>query len=252
MFDHEIAWIYVPLTAQDKITAMEIRQNVTTDRPHHFTIWTKTGKIIVGTPQRATNSSRTRANNTPRRPGRGILYEMEEDSRRPLNLIHEIPSSGLMKFIGTDADKQTETTEVDVDPHHVWPLAYAFFSSASLEGVSSVRVFSDKRRSLCKGILFEYENGSKRAVGQCRLGWDHVHYWRKPLSMFYGSATYQFTDPNTPYHTIRHKSVQVRFDSESDHVAEDGTRDENYYPMKGCLNFWFRINDVEIEIVNPS
>lgn len=153
-----------------------------------------------------------------------------------------------MEFIGTDADKQTETTEPNIQPEH-WPLERAFFSFASLEGVLNVHVFSDKLRKLCKGILFEYENGSKRTVGQCRLGWDRVQSWQKPLSMFYESASYQLTYPDDILDPVTHKSVRVTFDSESDHVSEDGTFEKNFYPMRGCLNFWFLMNDVEIEIV---
>lgn len=39
MFDQEIVWIYIPLTVQDQITAIEIRKYVTEDeRPHYFTV----------------------------------------------------------------------------------------------------------------------------------------------------------------------------------------------------------------------
>ncbi|KAL7950230.1 hypothetical protein V8C42DRAFT_309859 [Trichoderma barbatum] len=249
-FDHQLAWIYIPLTAQDKITAIEVRKNITMDSPHHFTIWTKSGKIIVGTPEKTVRPWRTRPSQAARQPDRRILYEIDEDARRPLSLVHSIPISNFMTFIGTDADKQTETAEVDVGPQHVWPLRHAYFSSASLEEVLKAHVFSDKRRNLCKGILLEYENGSKRALGQCRLGWDRVQSWRKPLSMFFAYASYQFTMPDDAYRPHSHRSVQVTFDSESDHVDEDGELDPNFYPMKGCINFWFLVNDVKIEIVD--
>ncbi|PKK41124.1 hypothetical protein CI102_14443 [Trichoderma harzianum] len=228
MIGHEIVWIYIPLTAQDQITAIDIRKYVTEkERPHHFT--------------------RNGPGTFSWEPAVGTLYEAG-DTRRPLALIHHVPSSGSMEFIGTDADKQTETAEPNVQRQD-WPLHRAFFSFASLEGVLDVHVFSDELRNLCKGILFEYENGSKRTVGQCRLGWDRVQSWRKPLSMFYDSASYQITDPAGVRDPVRHKSARVTFDSESDHVSEDGTLDKSFYPMRGCLNFWFLINDVEIEIV---
>ncbi|OPB38363.1 hypothetical protein A0O28_0014680 [Trichoderma guizhouense] len=247
MFDHEIVWIYIPLTAQDQITAIEIRKYVTEEeRPHHFTIWTETGRFIVGCPQ-TREYQRSGPGTFSWEPAEGILYETG-DTRRPLTLIHHVTSSGSMEFIGTDADKQTETTEPNIQRQD-WPLHRAFFSFASLEGVSDVHVFSDKLRNLCKGILFEYENGSKRTVGQCRLGWDRVQSWRKPPSMFYDSVSYQITDPAGVLDPVRHKSVRVTFDSESDHVSEDGTFEKDFYPMRGCLNFWFLSNDVEIEIV---
>lgn len=67
--------------------------------------------------------------------------------------------------------------------------------------------------------------------------------------MFYESGSYHITDPTGVLGQVRHKSVRVTFDSESDHVSEDGTFGKNFYPMRGCLNFWFLPNDVKIEIV---
>ncbi|KAL6698217.1 hypothetical protein J3F84DRAFT_406505 [Trichoderma pleuroticola] len=247
MFDHEIVWIYIPLTAQDQITAIEIRKYVTEEeRPHHFTIWTETGKFIVGCPQ-TLEYQRNGPGTFLWEPAEGTLYETG-DTRRPLTLIHHVPSSGSVDFIGADADKQTEATEPNVQPEH-WPLHRAFFSSASLEDILHVRVFSDKLRNLCKGILFEYDNGSKRTLGQCRLGWDRVQSWRKPRSIFYDSVSYQIADPDDILDPVTHKSVWVTFDSESDHVSEDGILEEKFYPMRGCLNFWVLLDDVEIEIV---
>ncbi|KAJ4864924.1 hypothetical protein T069G_01454 [Trichoderma breve] len=247
IFDHEIVWIYIPLTAQDQITAIDIRKYVTEEEaPHHFTIWTETGKFIFGCPQ-TLEYQRAGPGTFSWGPAVGTLHEMG-DTRRPLTLIHHVPSSGSMEFIGTDADKQTETTEPNIQRQD-WPLHRAFFSFASLEGVLNVHVFSDKLRNLCKGILFEYENGSKRTVGQCRLGWDRVQSWRKPLSLFYDSASYQITDPAGVLDPVKHKGVRVAFDSESDHVSKDDTLEKNFYSMRGCINFWFLNNDAEIEIV---
>jgi hypothetical protein len=48
-----------------------------------------------------------------------------------------------------------------------------YFSSALLAEIQCAYIFEDDELGLCRGILFEYKNGSSRAVGQCRLG----HTW---------------------------------------------------------------------------
>ncbi|KAM0258087.1 hypothetical protein ACHAQJ_003992 [Trichoderma viride] len=234
-YDGRIVWIYVPLTAQDAITAVGVRKNVTIAQPHYFTFYTKTGgEIVVGTPHRAGP------------PGRLVLYKLEKDARRHLNLIHSVPISGLMTFIATDADEHTETTDADIQPT-IEALPRAFFSSASLEDILNVHVFTNEWKNLCRGVLIEYEDGSKRSLGQCRLDMDVVQSWHKPLSFFHVPGLYGRREGGS---TVESKCVQVAFDSESDHVLEDGTLETNYYEMKGRINFWFTLNDTELQIVD--
>jgi hypothetical protein len=45
-----------------------------------------------------------------------------------------------------------------------------FYAHASLNNVYRVRIFQDEDSSLCKGLLFEYDDGSQQAVGQCKFG----------------------------------------------------------------------------------
>lgn len=151
-----------------------------------------------------------------------------------------------MSFITTDAENKTVTTEVQPDRESFSDM---LVSSASLEGILNVHVFSDKQRNLCKGILIEYEDGSKRALGQCRLGWDSVTSWRRPLSIFYVPVSYKGVEPDDFLTSARiHKGVRVAFDSESSHVAEDGTLEGHFHEMKGCLNFRFTFTDDELDI----
>jgi hypothetical protein len=58
-----------------------------------------------------------------------------------------------------------------------------YCSSAPLARVSAATVFFDKETELCLGILFQYENGGLRAVGQCRLGFDPYKKYAEPLTM---------------------------------------------------------------------
>lgn len=171
-----------------------------------------------------------------------------------------------MTFIRPDADIITDGTANDqfvapvidmpptissLDPVDVTPSLppKAFFSSAPLEGILNVHVFT-VWGGFCKGILIEYENGSKRALGQCRLGLDRVQSWHKPLSMRYVPGEYQRNDSDTVRETLMAKSAQVTFGCKSSHVTEDGSLEKNYYELKGRLDFWFTLHDVELQFVD--
>lgn len=158
-----------------------------------------------------------------------------------------------------DADGQNTTVAIHVPPMitSLNPgavtsslLPKAFFSSASLEGILNVHVFTVSWKKLCKGILIEYENGSKRAMGQCRLGLDEVQSWHKPLGMHSVPAEYERNVCDLINESRTSKSAQITFDSESSHVTEDGSLEENYYELKGRLNFWFTFHEVELQFVD--
>ncbi|EXL82441.1 hypothetical protein FOPG_04658 [Fusarium oxysporum f. sp. conglutinans race 2 54008] len=42
-----------------------------------------------------------------------------------------------------------------------------------LQGTIRIDIFTCKTTGLCRGMLFEYDDGAQRAVGQCRIGIDH-------------------------------------------------------------------------------
>ncbi|PON29443.1 hypothetical protein TGAM01_v201692 [Trichoderma gamsii] len=261
-----VEWIYMPLTARDEITAIRARTQVTPDTPHNFTFYTKAGgKIAVGTPYK---EGRTRhGNGQVLNLGRDEVYTLEKDSWRHINLIYSIPASGLMTLIRPDAeividgnvDEQNTVIAITISPTitSLYPgavssslLPKAFFSSAPLEGILNAHVFTVGWKKLCKGILIEYENGSKRALGQCRLGLDEVQSWHKPLSMHYVPEEYGRTVGDLINESRTSRSAQVAFDCESSHVTEDGSLEENYHELKGCLNFWFTYHEVELQFVD--
>lgn len=66
------------------------------------------------------------------------------------------------------------------------------FSDASLESVVHASVFrrklvrpSQPDKYYCMGISFTYQNGGKRAVGECRIGVDGCVDYEKPVEMFH-------------------------------------------------------------------
>ncbi len=63
-----------------------------------------------------------------------------------------------------------------------------YHSSASLENVKCARVFLATEYGPCTGILFEYDNGSQRTLGQCApLVWPERRFYR-PLWFYHRSV----------------------------------------------------------------
>lgn len=123
-------------------------------------------------------------------------------SKDPTGLIYHKPELGHVQRLS--ADKEWRGTP-EVRPFanltfksHVQPTGmsrhkHALFSEAPLERVARVAVFwhelTHKRPSrefYCTGLLFEYEDGSERAVGECRLGVEFCQIYEKPVEMLYG------------------------------------------------------------------
>ncbi|KAL6898637.1 hypothetical protein GGI43DRAFT_428333 [Trichoderma evansii] len=239
-----IVWTYMPLTAKNTVTAIRIRIHVSKENPHYFTFYTETGeRIVVGTPYNETHSLHR-------------VYKLGKDERRHFNLIHSVQKSGPLtaiqpdnaEIVTDDSNSEYATTAINIPPtissfksrtRTTSPLPKAYFSSASLEGILNVQVFTGGLENLCKGILIEYENGTQRALG-----------WYKPLSLHYMVTKVQWAvdDVWDPIETSI--GARVTFDSESRHMSEDGTLEENYYEMKGRLIFWFTFHAAELQFVD--
>jgi hypothetical protein len=112
------------------------------------------------------------------------------------------------------------------------------FSSASLEAVKFAAVFLQEGSTLCRGVLFEYDNGAQRAVGECRIGVQASTTYATP------SVLCVFGEPE-----LASEAVTVEF-AKSDHHHEDAGG-WDCYPMSGVLNFWFTYNQTYLDF-KPS
>ncbi|KAK3943303.1 hypothetical protein QBC46DRAFT_44724 [Diplogelasinospora grovesii] len=136
-----------------------------------------------------------------------------------------------------------------------WSLSWA-----SLDSVRQVKVFFDEdlgSSGACRGLLFEYENGGQRAVGQCRIGVD-------PNRIYGGSTndrpSHLCCVPMAPLRLPGTKQevspLKIVFDASSSsssnrelgHSHDRGEGDWACFPMKGRLIFWLRAGEVRINI----
>lgn len=167
------------------------------------------------------------------------LYTVAEHQHA--TLLHNSPCNSGLPVIRVDTDYEIIPCGVQSD---VPPLPAACSSSASLENILHIQVFTDTSTKLCKGIMIEYNNGLKRALGQCRLGMDSVQSYKKPSNLSYAS-TYQ---PACGKHKISCKGVHVTFNSQNQLPLQDGELIWEHYEMRGQLYFWFTTHEVYLQV----
>ncbi|KAL7796906.1 hypothetical protein V8C43DRAFT_329315 [Trichoderma afarasin] len=228
VYECDLIWTYIPLTAEDKINEICVRRYNDIESACTIALKMKSGLSTIGTlPSNGQNFDEAR-------------YTMEE--QHPL-LIHNIISGDPISYIGLNTTPKTITGGV-IRTERL-PFVSTYFSSASLENVLDVFVFTDYSTKLCKGIMIEYSNGLKRAVGQCRLGLDSVQKYNRPLKLSYAAAKYQSLCEKR---CGTCKSVYVSFDLKNDLHLRDEELSWKHYEMKGKLSFLFEKHDTMLHV----
>lgn len=123
------------------------------------------------------------------------------------------------------------------------PILHANLSSAPLRNVTRMHISEDEEFHFCRGILFDYENGAQRAVGNCRLGLDPLKTYLSPVRICYLPITFSRTHSNTIY-----RSIRIESGCEATHVHGEGAWICS--AMVGNLDFWF--SEKEEIVVNVN
>ncbi|CAI4211120.1 unnamed protein product [Parascedosporium putredinis] len=243
-----LCWVYVPISKNDTVLSLDLRAR----EPNFYTQWPSlllhtelTGLNIFGT------FLKSEFPPPPRPP--------------PLHaLLHPLPH-GHVIGMGTAArtrDPVKRPTPLS-RPETIVPNFLAMdllikFSSAPLDAVRVATVFHHPDQPhLCLGIIFDYENGGSRAVGQCRLGHDATTVHHRPTRVCVRNVPQLHEgEPELQWTT------KVAFSSGSDHSHEsgggggggggDGEGDGDgmrCFSMKdSVLDFWFTAREFCIEI----
>lgn len=165
--------------------------------------------------------------------------------QHPLTLIYERPEGEAVTFVGgysdgtvplaalqleADEQKDTEAEPAFTFQYRKQPFRSASYSSAPLNNVYRAQVFYERGASACRGIVLEYRNGSKQALGQCKLGVDQSEEYLEPTQLCCSS--------------LGKNSVQVRFSNGSSHKHEESGW--TCCLMRGVLEFWFSDKEVKL------
>jgi hypothetical protein len=131
-----------------------------------------------------------------------------------------------------------------------FPKNYSWYyhSYAPLEGVRQVRVFYEDDGIHCAGMLFEYENGGQRALGQCRVHVARSRTYERPSSIAY-AHTYTVIHVAVAGLPTYHHRVRVHFDG----LPEDVVLDEWWHvAMEGTVDFWFKHDQVVMSVTGKE
>ncbi|GKU07225.1 hypothetical protein FLAG1_10981 [Fusarium langsethiae] len=212
-----IIWIYLPISKNDRLLVLGVRQG----RRSGMNILIRTrhaGDIIIG---------------------QHIVREFKDmclGRSAPVTIVYGEPREGSpVTFFGAYC-KPTCQPELPKP----FPLARsspnplgdeAYYSWASLDRISSTLTFNDRETGFCKGIMFQYQNGGCRTVGQCRWHLDLVTRVEHPDVFRFRTESYP-----SRWDRLLH-AVRVKFQ----HHSQDERADEGWkcQPLKGFVQVWF-------------
>lgn len=222
-------WIYMPISKQDRPLLLGVRES-RQSRNQCFVIRTKLVGDVVVRPQCL-----------------GAVRDANLGTSAPVTMIYGDPQQGRSEcFFGAycrvPADQGLTKPFCLPNPSGS-PLGNeAYYSCAPLNGVISALVFYDEITGACRGILFCYWNGGKRAVGQCRLQVDPSVRVAQPLYLCFR------VDSWTSRYNITSYRTRVRFKQASQ--ATGGVEEEGWETrrMEGIVKFWFTLESCFIVV----
>jgi hypothetical protein len=99
----------------------------------------------------------------------------------PSTLIHHVTEEQVVCAIGVysenDDGRANSLTPLPAPLGYKQPFYAACWPPAPLSSVHRAGVYYDDQTEFCVGILLEYENGSQRTVGQCRINVHPIEYY---------------------------------------------------------------------------
>jgi len=223
-----VYWIFLPLTPQERITAVGSRR---ADQP--------LSDILI-----KTNLKRVSfLGQWQSEPGKAICL----GKGPPTTLLYDEPECGkpisIVAVYCANSDSNKHTAEEFLCPAPLdCPLVgkdVVYHSSAPLDSVKCARVFLATEDGPCRGILFEYDDGSQRAVGQCAPYVWLERRFHRPLWFYHRSVQGRFG-----------LSVLVTFA-----LAPLQAKDCSGFfceRMAGTVTFWMSWNSVALVVDNGT
>ncbi|KAK8001404.1 hypothetical protein PG991_013626 [Apiospora marii] len=163
------AWVHLPIPKGEEILAIAVRMThgshheLSTQKPCFLFRMKLTGDVALGP-----NYS-------------GDYEDVNLSQASPELLIYNTLSAGPATLFGAyprrvrgqenDTERNDDDNSRDNDGNS---NSQALFFSAPLDNVTRLQVLGDPGSGHCHAVLLDYANGSRRALGNCRLGVDPV------------------------------------------------------------------------------
>lgn len=173
----------------------------------------------------------------------------------PSSSLSSSPSSSSLQLLPHDGDNNRPIEPFG--PHGVPnpSLGNWCFSTAPLTNITRIRVL-ESVFGFCQGILFDYENGARRSVGNCRIGVDRMVTYSDPSHMCYVPTK----------HVRRRKDLNIRPGPQGERQAVrvvggcsgPSTHDHEdggwicCSPLRGEVNFWFTSDGSVMSLTAPA
>lgn len=172
----------------------------------------------------------------------------------PTTLIYDASAHDGVSFIGALPRPQPDPSDDEIwnydttgrapyDIYREYAETNFHLSSAPLRGVILAEVFQRGQRPECRGILLTYKDGSKRTVGDCRLGIDPSQRFERPDRLCVAVGGEENRRPGIP----RPFYVKVRFQNGAARVKGWKTS-----KMEGHIYFWFTANLHYVEVISEK
>ncbi|KAF5265317.1 hypothetical protein FOXYS1_3867 [Fusarium oxysporum] len=177
-YEPHLVWIHIPIPHGDRIMRFGLRtwRNEHEEPANHHTALLMTTKLAGDF-------------------SLGPSFDMEDQNflfqGTPTVLVHNTPGKGGITLLGIAGDEPQETLPaprfpvISLSPYELAYGGNAITVDISLKGTVRVDIFKDSSTGCFRGFLLEFENGSQRTAGQCRVGVDPVTVCHKPVSFCY-------------------------------------------------------------------
>lgn len=167
------------------------------------------------------------------RPDGGTSFLLSQGP--PATLVYGVQYGRPISFLSPyyDGNHSKEAAITSYSPPVEDDCSYPHWHSsyADLENIRRVQLFRDKDGHYCRGLLFDYENGAQRVLGQCRLFADQHQTFARPMSFCF-KRTEDVESGAERTRTI----VQLGDELVHSHDGDDGWI---CMPMVGTLGFYF-------------
>jgi hypothetical protein len=222
-----LVFIYLPLPRHDRILALGIRESLKKTRARSILVRSKlAGDIILGERHEEEGQVEDRL------LAASALVMMVYGEQMLGQRVWYFGAHCRAPSAASGVPRPFGQSHPDLSPLS----DRAFFSWGPLRGVSSTQVFVEHCTGTCKGILFHYENGAVRAVGQCRLNTDRTESVAQPTHLVFRTESLSHWQRfRGPLYAVR-----VRFEREANVNGNDERfKGWTLREMEGILKFWF-------------